>query len=67
MTEGLSEQNALEEQLRLKIEAYHDSALLYAAAKLRLPETMRTRAWTADALAGELGLSPPHLHRFLRA
>ncbi len=66
MTEGLSEQNALEEQLRLKIEAYHDSALLYAAVKLRLPETMRTRAWTADALAGELGLSPPHLHRFLR-
>ena len=49
MTEGLSEQNALEEQLRLKIEAYHDSALLYAAVKLRLPETMRTRAWTADA------------------
>ena len=66
MTEGLSEQNALDERLRLKIEAYHDSAILYAAVKLRLPETMRTRAWTADALAGELGLSAPHLHRFLR-
>ena len=66
MTEGLSEQNAFEERLRLKIEAYHDSALLYAAVKLGLPERMRARAWTADALAAELGLSPPHLHRFLR-
>ena len=66
MTEGLSEQNALEERLRLKIEAYHASALLYAAVKLGLPETMRARAWMADALAGELGLSAPHLHRFLR-
>jgi len=32
MTESLSEQDELTERLRLKIAAYHDTALLYAAA-----------------------------------
>ena len=55
-----------EERLGLKIAAYHDAALLYAAIVLGLPERMRARAWTEDALAAELGLSAPHLHRLLR-
>ena len=55
-----------EERLRSAIEAYHASALAYAAVKLGLPEKMGARPWTAEALATELGLSPPHLLRFLR-
>jgi hypothetical protein len=55
-----------EERLRSAIEAYHASALAYAAVKLGLPERMGARPWTAKALATELGLSPPHLLRFLR-
>ena len=55
-----------EDRLRSAIEAYHASALAYAAVKLGLPEKMGARPWTAEALAKELGLSPPHLLRFLR-
>ena len=55
-----------EDRLRSAIEAYHASALAYAAVKLGLPEKMAARPWTAEALAKELGLSPPHLLRFLR-
>jgi AraC-like DNA-binding protein len=55
-----------EARLGLKIAAYHDAGLLYAAVKLGLPERLGARAWTADALAAELGLSPPHLQRLLR-
>jgi SAM-dependent methyltransferase/AraC-like DNA-binding protein len=55
-----------EDRLRSAIEAYHASALAYAAVKLGLPEKMAARPWTAEALATELGLSPPHLLRFLR-
>jgi hypothetical protein len=55
-----------EDQLRQAIEAYHASALAYAAAKLGLPDRMGARPWTAQALAAELGLSAPHLLRFLR-
>lgn len=55
-----------EEGLRAAIEAYHASALAYAAAKLGLPDRMGARPWTAPALAAELGLSAPHLLRFLR-
>jgi O-methyltransferase domain len=55
-----------EERLRGQIEAYHASALAYAAVKLGLPETMGTRPRSAEALAAELGLSAPHLLRFLR-
>ena len=55
-----------EDRLRSAVEAYHASALAYAAVKLGLPEKMGARLWTAEALATELGLSPPHLLRFLR-
>jgi AraC-like DNA-binding protein len=55
-----------EERLGATIAAYHDTGLLYAAVTLGLPERLGARAWTADALAAELGLSPPHLHRVLR-
>jgi SAM-dependent methyltransferase len=55
-----------EERLRAAIEAYHASALAYAAVKLGLPDRMGAQPWTAQALAAELGLSAPHLLRFLR-
>jgi SAM-dependent methyltransferase/AraC-like DNA-binding protein len=55
-----------EDRLRSAIEAYHASALAYAAVKLGLPEKMGSRPWTAEALAAELGLSAPHLLRLLR-
>jgi O-methyltransferase domain len=66
MSESNSGREDLEERLRLKIAAYHESALLYAAVKLALPERMEARAVTAEGLAGELGLSAPHLRRLLR-
>jgi hypothetical protein len=55
-----------EERLGLKIAAYHDTALLHAAIVLGLPERMEQRGIPADALAAELGLSAPHLHRLFR-
>lgn len=58
--------NQGEDRLRSAIETYHASALAYAAVKLGLPEKMGARPWTAEALAAALGLSPPHLLRFLR-
>lgn len=61
-----AEQDAFEEKIRRQIEAYHESALVYAAVKLGLPDKMGTRSWTAKQLAAELGLSAPHLVRFLR-
>ena len=62
---GQAEEND-EDRLRSAIEAYHASALAYGAVKLGLPEKMGARPWTAGALAAQLGLSPPHLLRFLR-
>jgi O-methyltransferase domain len=56
----------IEERLVRAIEAYHEAALLYAAVKLGLPETMGGASWMAGDLARALGLSAPHLHRFLR-
>jgi AraC-like DNA-binding protein len=66
LTEHPLAADATEERLRLQIEAYHSSALIYAAARLGLPETVTSREWTARQLADELGLSSPHLFRFLR-
>src|SRR3990170_2145577 len=60
------EQQAFEERLRRQIEAYHESALLYAAVKLGLPDRMGARPWRPEQLAEELSLSPSHLLRFLR-
>ena len=61
-----SEPDDAEDRLRSQIEAYHASALAYAAAKLGLPDRMGARPRTVQALAAELGLSAPHLLRFLR-
>jgi O-methyltransferase domain len=55
-----------ENRLSKQIAAYHDAALLHAAIVLGLPERMEQRGMAADALATELGLSAPHLHRLLR-
>ncbi len=66
MSASPEDQAAFEERLGAKIAAYHESGLLYAAVTLGLPERLDERAWTADALAAELGLSPPHLLRLLR-
>jgi len=66
MTESVGEQKAFEERLRRQIEAYHEAALLYAAVKLGLPDRMAARPWTPEQLAEALGLSAPHLVRFLR-
>jgi O-methyltransferase len=66
VTESYGEQSSFEERLRLQIDGYHASALAYAAVKLGLPDRMGARRWTAEQLAEELGLSPPHLFRFLR-
>jgi AraC-like DNA-binding protein len=67
MTNKDQELRDVEERLRLQIEAYHEAALVYAAVKLGLPDRLGERALTAEELARELGLSAPHLHRFLRA
>ena len=61
-----TEEERSEDRLRSAIEAYHASALAYAAVKLGLPDRMGARPWTAQALAAEVGLSGPHLLRFLR-
>ncbi|HEY8266493.1 MAG TPA: methyltransferase, partial [Steroidobacteraceae bacterium] len=58
---------AAEEGLRLQLDACRGAAIVYAAVKLGLPETMGSRRWTAEQLAHALELSPPHLFRFLRA
>ena len=55
-----------EDRLRREIEAYHASALAYAAVKLGLADKMGSQDWSAEALAAKLGLSPPHLFRLLR-
>jgi hypothetical protein len=60
-----TEQDEFEARIRRSIDAYHESALVYAAVKLGLPDRMGTRSWTAEQLAEELGLSAPHLIRFL--
>lgn len=55
-----------EDRLRREIEAYHASALAYAAVKLGLADKMGSQDWSAEALAAKLDLSPPHLSRLLR-
>jgi hypothetical protein len=66
MTADSSEQAEVEDHLRRQIDAYHEAALAYAAVKLGLIETMGSRAWPVGEIATELGLSQPHLLRFLR-
>jgi hypothetical protein len=62
----MTDQDGFEDRLRRQIEAYHESALVYAAVKLGLPDTLAAGPLTAEQLATALGLSAPHLHRFLR-
>jgi hypothetical protein len=62
----MTEQESFEARLRRNIEAYHESALAYAAVKLGLPDTLAAGPRTAEQLAAARGLSPSHLHRFLR-
>ena len=51
MTQSSSGERAAEERLRLQIEAYHASALAYAAVKIGLPEAMGEQARTAAEIA----------------
>ena len=62
----MTEQDAFEERLRLKIEAYHEAALVYAAVKLGLPDRLADGPETGEQLAQALQLSAPHLTRVLR-
>jgi O-methyltransferase len=62
----MTEQESFEDRLRRSIEAYHESALVYAAVKLGLPDRLAAGPATSEQLAAALGLSAPHLHRFLR-
>jgi O-methyltransferase domain/Dimerisation domain len=61
-----AEQDSFAARLRGQIEAYHESALVYAAVQLALPDALAAQPLTAEHLAAALGLSTPHLHRFLR-
>lgn len=56
----------IEERLSLSVAAYHEAALVYTAVKLNLAEKMGAASWRAKPLAAALGLSAPHLGRFLR-
>jgi orsellinic acid C2-O-methyltransferase len=62
----MTETEAWEERMSRQIAAYHESALLYAAVTLGLPDLLAADARTAEQLAADLGLSAPHLHRVLR-
>ncbi len=61
-----AEQDSFEARLRAQIEAYHEVALINAAVRLGLPDILASGPLTAEQLAAALGLSTPHLHRFLR-
>ncbi len=60
-----AEQDSFEDRLRRHIEAYHEVALLHAAVRLGLPDMLAAGPLTAEQLAAALGLSTPHLTRFL--
>jgi hypothetical protein len=62
----MADQASFEDRLRKQIEAYHEAALVYAAVKLGLPDRLAARPATGAELAEALGLSAPHLTRFLR-
>lgn len=61
-----SEQAEIEDHLRRQIGAYHEAALVFTAVKAGIPDALSASPMAVDDLAGELGLSAPHLHRFLR-
>jgi hypothetical protein len=60
------EQAEVEDHLRRQIGAYHEAALVFAAVKAGIPDALSADPRASEDLAGELGLSAPHLRRFLR-
>ena len=62
----MTDQASFEDRLRKQIEAYHEAALVYAAVRLGLPDRLAAGPATGEQLAKSLGLSTPHLTRFLR-
>jgi hypothetical protein len=62
----MTDQASFEDRLRKQIEAYHEAALVYAAVKLGLPDRLAAGPATGAELGEALGLSTPHLSRFLR-
>jgi hypothetical protein len=56
----------VEERLRLKIEAYHEAALLFTAVTAGIPDLLNLGGRTPEMLAAELGLRAAPLRRFLR-
>jgi O-methyltransferase len=62
----MADQASFEDRLRRQIEAYHEAAMVYAAVKLGLPDRLAAGSATSEELAALLGLSAPHLTRFLR-
>jgi hypothetical protein len=62
----MTDQASFEDRLRRQIEAYHEAALVYAAVTLGLPDRLAAGSATGEELAVPLGLSAPHLTRFLR-
>jgi O-methyltransferase domain len=60
------EQFEIEARLKRQIEAYHETAMLFAAVSSSLPDLMKLRGpETLETLASELGLQPGPLRRFL--
>ena len=66
MASPMTDQASFEDRLRRQIEAYHEAALVYAAVTLGLPDRLAGGSATGEELAESLGLSAPHLVRFLR-
>ena len=66
MASPMTDQASFEDRLRRQIEAYHEAALVYAAVTLGLPDRLAAGSATGEELAESLGLSAPHLVRFLR-
>jgi hypothetical protein len=61
------EQLEIEARLKRQIEAYHETAMLFAAVTSGIPDLMkRSGAAAPETLASELGMQPGPLRRFLR-
>ncbi len=59
------EQAKIMDHLRRQIGAYHEAALVFAAVKTGIPDALSAGPLASNDLASELGLSAPHLRRFL--
>lgn len=67
MTDGPAADASSEHRLGLQIDGYRAGAIVYAAARLGLPDLMASGNATAGQLAAETGLAAAKLHRLLRA